>query len=394
MTTAEKKSPLAKRIKRHVIGRKNEYFAVTLPGFEPLCRTEMEQAGMAPDDIRPVKGGVQFSGKLVDAITANLRLRCAGRVLMRVDSFTATHFRKLEKKILELAWELYLYPDVHLNIHVISKNSRLYHKDAIADCILKNIHARLMGQGGSAPHDMEQNIFVRVIDDRFLISLDTSGDNLFKRGIKIKGARAPVRETLAAGILMMAGFTPGMVLMDPMCGSGTFSMEAAMMTKTMAPGLFRDFGFMNWPAFSPNQWAYLKKQARSRIQQMAEKTIFASDNDRRVCKNIEKALNDTSMDDSVQVFPSDFFSLNPKDLTKDKGLVVLNPPYGVRLGSKKATENLYKDIVNKLALDYKGWTVALLSPDRRWVVKAPFKKRITPISHGGLDLVLMMGKIE
>ncbi len=389
----EKNSPFAKRIKRHVVGRKRDYFAVTFPGFERLCETELKQMGMDKADLKPQKGGVEFSGKFIDAMAANLHLRCAGRVLMRMDDFSATHFRKLEKKIRAMAWELYFYPDVNLKIHVTTKNSRLYHKAAISDCIIKNIHDRITNPGEPAPHDRDQHIFVRVIDDRFQISLDTSGDNLFKRGIKIKGARAPVRETMAAGILRMAGFKPGMALMDPMCGSGTFSMEAAMITKTMAPGLFRDFSFMNWPAFNPKQWKYLKKQAQTRIQDQKAATIFASDKDKRVCKNIEKAIADKNMDDSVKVFPSDFFTLRPKDLTKEKGLVVLNPPYGLRIGSRKETAGLFQEILNKLTLDYKGWQVALLSPERKFVEKADFKKKLMPISHGGLKLVLMMGKI-
>ncbi|WP_172683790.1 hypothetical protein [Desulfosarcina cetonica] len=133
--------------------------------------------------------------------------------------------------------------------------------------------------GPLQPETPSQTLFVRVVEDRFSLSLDSSGPALYKRGYKTGAARAPIRETLAAAILMTAGYDPARPLVDPMCGAGTFSLEAAMMAKHVAPGANRDFAFMGWPAFAANPWAFLKRQAHRQMVVLDRPRIFASDLD-------------------------------------------------------------------------------------------------------------------
>jgi putative N6-adenine-specific DNA methylase len=250
---------LSKRVRRHVSGRVRAYYAITTPGVEKYCRQELIGLGIDPGDLAVGAGGVTFAGRLVDCQRANLHLRTATRILMRIDDFGATHLRRLEKKTGDIAWELFLpaghLPDVKVSCH----RSRLYHTAAIARCIRDSIKCRLAKAGGSPPLIFPQTLFVRVVKDRFTLSLDSSGEPLYKRGLKAGPARAPIRETLAAAMLMAAGYDPRRPLVDPLCGSGTFSLEAAMMAKQMAPGLKRRFAFMDWPAFREGQWAFLKR---------------------------------------------------------------------------------------------------------------------------------------
>jgi putative N6-adenine-specific DNA methylase len=179
-----------------------------------------------------------------------------------------------------------------------------------------------------------------------------------------------------------------------MCGSGTFSLEAALMSSHTPPGWHRDFAFMNWPAFKTRQWQHLKKERSLTIDPLTQPSIFASDKDPGVCASLSSVVQQNDLSRAVLVMEKDFFDLNPNHCSRLPGVAALNPPYGIRLGTIREARKLYTEIAAKLSNDYRQWRVALLLPDRRLAAGFPpgFKQR--RIKHGGLDLTLLTGRIS
>jgi len=391
-------SSLTKRIKRHVIGRRRTYFVATSPGFEAICYEELSALGLSIENASVVKGGVEFNGRLQDCYQANLHLRTASRILMRIDQFKASGFRQLEKKVAGIPWELYLPPNVLPDIHVTTKHCRLYHTAAIgqrfSDSILRQPVGSDFDGGGEEKTLSDLSVFVRGVDDRFTVSIDSSGDHLHKRGLKRHHGKAPIRETLAAAALRLIGYNGSEPLIDPMCGTGTFSLEAALMAKNIPPGWFREFAFRHWPSFSQKRWDYLKRQGQTKFSGHQEPVIFASDQDSSACRRLEKCIKQNQLSEIITVSCNNFFDFLPDDLTDQTGIVVINPPYGKRLGSLEKSESLWMAIGDKLNQAYKGWKVILVAPDKKLIKKMPLKLDVLPFFHGGLKPTLMFGKIS
>lgn len=387
---------LAKRIRRHVSGRLRPYFIVTSPGFETLCFRELMSLPLTEKDARIVKGGIEFNGRLVDCWLANLCLKTATRVLMRIVEFSATNFRQLDRHLANIPWEIFLHSDSIPALHVTTKHSRLYHSDAVQDHIRNAISRRFHQQESPAadshePCKQEQKIFVRAMDDLFTLSVDSSGANLYKRGIKTLGGIAPIRETTAAAILELCGFSGQAPLIDPMCGTGTFSIEGAMIAQGIAAGTFRSFAFMNWPSFDLNRWNYLKRQYEPKPS--GHPKIFASDTDPRAMEKLIHIISRHSFCRIITASRKDFFDINPSDLTDQKGLVVINPPYGIRIGAAVQSEHLFFHICRKLAKDFRGWKVALIGPLKCRPDQIPFEGELRPLLHGGIRRSLLLGQI-
>ena len=386
---------LEKRIKRHVIGPRHEFFAVTLPGFESLCAGELASLSDTIEKVEALNGGVAFQGKLTDLYLTALHARIPVRVLMRVASFKATNFGQLEKHTRDIPWELYFPAGALPECHPTAHHSRLYHTGAIADHTTRAIAARWSQLGAKPKPSPTQILYIRLEDDGVTLSLDSCGDPLYQRGLKPHNAKAPLRETTAAGILSIAGYAADVPLVDPMCGSGTFSLEAAMMTKAIPPGFLRNFAFMTWPAFRPKQWGHIKKTAGQHCRVMQRVSIRASDSDETAVDQLKACIRANHLEDAVSVSKVDFFSLPPHGHGKanPKGLVVLNPPYGKRVSADKGPETLYREIAAKLTSDFKGWRAALLVPRKRLVKALGLSLKHRPIQHGGLHLTLLTGQI-
>jgi putative N6-adenine-specific DNA methylase len=386
---------LEKRIKRHIIGRVHEFFVITLPGYEQFCADELATLSDSVRVTRVLKGGVGFYGRLTDVYLANLHVRTAGRVLMRLGRFKATNFSQLETHTQKIAWELYLPEGILPELNVSTHHSRLYHTQAVAEHLRQGIADRWLKLGipPTLAPVKDQALFARLQNDRVTLSLDSSGTLLHRRGLKSHKALAPLRETTAVAILKMAGFRPGVPLVDPMCGSGTFSLEAALMTKNIPPGLFRDFSFQQWPAFRPQHWAHLKKIADQKIRRHVVPLIWASDSDETTCARLSDCLRRTNLADAVTVSQKDFFSIKPEQTTTAPGLVVLNPPYGERLLWQGDTQKRYRDICSKLKKDFKGWQAALLVPKMVYDRRLGLSLKSVPMDHGGIKLTLLVGKI-
>jgi putative N6-adenine-specific DNA methylase len=388
-------SSLLKRVKRRVTGREKEFFAATSPGLESLCFNELKTVAETGKDLIEMEGGVQFTGRIADCFSANLNLRTANRVLMRIGEFKATNFMQLEKKLSGFPWELFLPADSRPEINASTKQSRLYHKDAIAEIFSASIEKRFASNSARNPakDSADQQVFARAVNDRFIVSIDSSGELLYRRGIKTHRATAPLRETTAAAILAISGYDGIEPLLDPMCGSGTFSIEAAMISQNIPPGFFRNFAFMNWPCFEPRRWAYIKRKAESGIKQVSTPRIFASDIDPGACEAFTSCINKHDIFKIVGVAQKDFFDLSLNDLTKNKGLMVINPPYGHRMGSRVESIKLFGAVCEKLKKDFMGWKIALIAPDITLLNSLPFTLKAQTLHHGGLKIHLLYGRI-
>ncbi len=387
-----------KRIKRQIIAKEHLFFAATTPGLKSICCKELKNISGSFKEIRMVDGGVEFTGRIQDCYKANLYLRTANRILMRVGSLKASNFRILEKKLLQFPWELFLSfkKNILPELNVTAKHSRLYHTKAVADCFKKCIAIRLSSRTDSHNGDnayLQQKLFVRIRNDNFFISIDSSGELLHKRGIKKHNHLAPIRETIAAAALMIAGYKPGAPLLDPLCGSGTFTIEGAMLTSNTPAGWFRSFAFMGWPSFRPVQWDYLKREAEKNISIEGTCRIFASDINFEACRRLSDILKANNFSAIARVEQKDFFSFLPSDIFEKAGFVMLNPPYGLRMGNKNKSENLLKNILHKLRTGYAGWKYALLVPRNATLKKILPYSSSHPFTHGGLDMVLLTGII-
>lgn len=398
----KRQTPLDKRIKRHVTGRTHSFFTAVLPGLEELCLEELRALPLSSTNFSMEKGGVEFDGRLQDCYIANLHLRIANRVLMRIAGFKATNFSSLDKRLLSIPWELHLSKGVIPEINTTTVHSRLYHKDAIDERIIASISERGRMADFFRIDDpltsFPQKVFVRVVDDRFTISLDSSGELLYKRGLKAHHAVAPVRETLAATALRMAGYYGREPLLDPMSGSGTFSIEAAMIATCTPPGLYRDFAFMGWPCFRPQRWKFVRKESEKKIIKLKTPNIIASEKDALLSETLKERVDRFNLSNAVSVINMDFFDMNKKDVmvlfnTREPGLVIMNPPYGIRLGTRKQSRQLFRDIIKKLAGDFQGWKYALFVHDLDLIREIPFKKSYIMLDHGGLKLALVAGKV-
>lgn len=398
----ENKTPLEKRIKRHVTGRTHSFFIAVTPGLEALCLEELQSLSLSTSAFSPEKGGIGFEGKLHDCYLLNLHLRTANRVLMRIEGFKASNFTSLEKKLSSVSWELFLTRGAIPAISTSTKHSRLYHKDAIDERVTASIlnRANLVEfyEGPKLPASFPQQIFIRVVDDHFTLSLDSSGELLYKRGLKEHTARAPIRESIAAAALRMAGYKGNEPLLDPMSGSGTFSIEAAMIATKTPPGLFRDFAFMDWPCFGSERWRHIKKESQKDIIELKPFSIIASEKDPELYSALKERIQRFDSSRAITVINMDFFDIKKKDLpaifnTREPGLVIINPPYGIRLGTKKSGRELFRNIIKKLQSDFGGWRYALFVHDQNLIREVPFKKSSILLDHGGLKLALLTGTV-
>ncbi len=388
-----KKTALEKRIKRRIIAKNHTFFASCAPGLKNLLIQEIANLNLESKKIITKAGGVEFSGKLHDCYLANLNLRIPIRILMRINKFKADNFSALEKQIEKIDFELFLRTGADLNFHVSTTKSKLYHTKAIAQRVEKIIISKLLNcekPMGQKQSDFTHDIFIRSENNNFDISLDTSGDLLYKRGIKKDSIHAPLRENLAFAALVFAGYSRNDVIIDPMCGSGTFSLEASMVKQNIPPGFARAFAFQSFQCFREQKWNYIKNQAQNKFNMDIQNDIFASDIDKKAIDAIKQNIKKFNFNKNINIVQKDFFDIYPDKLTKQKGVIVLNPPYGKRIGNRSEISYFYNEIGKKLIKDFKGWRLGIVMPEKRLLKNYKFQKTmIRSFYHGGLDIFLL-----
>lgn len=293
---------------------------------------------------------------------ANLWLRTASRVLVRFGTFHARALGELERRASLLPWDKYLTPDRPVHLRVTSRKSRLYHQGAIAERIGNGIRevtgtSPESASGNEETSGDEQVVVVRVLRDECLVSLDSSGELLHRRGYRLASAKAPLRETLGAALLMASEWDGVHPLIDPFSGSGTIPIEAALLARKIPPGLNRQFGFQRWRGYQQAKWEVLVESARRAILAEAPGGILGSDRDSGAVtaarSNAERAgvMRDLTLEKA---------SVSTLKSTGPVGWMVTNPPYGTRVGERQRLRDLYASLGNVLRKNFPGWHLTML----------------------------------
>jgi Predicted N6-adenine-specific DNA methylase len=343
-------------------------FAVTAPGLEAICAAELATLGIRG---KAQDGGVAWTGTLESIAKANLWLRTASRVIVRVAEFRATAFFELELQAKKIPWTRFVARGTRVGFRVTCRKSKLYHSDAVAERFAAAV-SRVPGvvtETTKASDDddsgggLERQLFiVRFVHDVCTVSVDTSGALLHRRGYRQQLAKAPLRETLAAAILLGAGWTGDVPFDDPMCGSGTIPIEAALIARRIAPGIHRDFAFQRWPDFDPEVWTSLVAEARASELPRSPVEIHGADRDAGAIDAARANAERAGVAGDVQLDVQPVSALADRDAP---GLIASNPPYGVRVGEADRLRNLYAQFGNVVRSRRDGWTVALLTSDRQ-----------------------------
>lgn len=367
-------------------------WAVCAPGLEPLLTAELEALKCKP--IQPGKGGVAFGATPRQLYAANLWLRTANRVVLRLPAFEAMRFKDLEAEAAKLPWADFLAIGVVPLFRVSSSSSRLYHTDAIAERLDEAVAKAI---GWPKRPTGEQLFVVRVQRDQFTISVDTSGDPLHKRGYRQDVAKAPLRETLAAAVVLASGYDGSAPLVDPFCGSGTIAIEAAMIARSMAPGAGREFAVGGWPTFEAGTWASVLGEAADREQlDRAVPPIVASDRDAGAIAATRANAERAGVGDAIEAIERSVSDAGPPAGTEAEGpgWVLTNPPYGQRIGdADKDLRDLYARFGTVCRDRFPGYRVGLLSADRKLTGQAglPFPaKPEFATDNGGIKVGLML----
>jgi putative N6-adenine-specific DNA methylase len=336
-----------------------EMKATTFHGLEDVLVNELMKLGAR--DIVPFKRGVSFTGDKGFMYKANLCLRTALKVLVPIYSFTANNEHELYEKMKEYEWEELLNTDDTLAINATVNSDEFNHslyvsqktKDAICDRFVDKFDVR--------PNvDLDRptvRIYVHIFRNQVNVSLDSSGDSLFKRGYRVDIDTAPMKEVLAAGMVLLSNWQPHLPLIDGMCGSGTLGIEAALFANNIPPGVFREeFGFMKWHDYDKELWDTIYESTINRIKDDMP-NIISSDIDIVPLEMAKRNGAVAKVDDVIQYEHISFFDLMP---TKPHGTILLNPPYDERI-KMEDTNAFYKQIGDKLKKDFGGWTCWIIS---------------------------------
>jgi len=362
-----------------------EVYAVITPGLETVAQEELEKLGIA--EAQPEEGGLTFAASFEKLCRLNLESRISSRFIVRVGAAKITTLKSLQIFANPLPWKNFIRKNQPLQVRATCKKSKLYHSGAVIERFQNALESSLgkgltYVKGEEIPADT-QRIVIRVNNDIVTVSIDSSGEHLHKRGYRQATAKAPLRENIAAGCLASMGYDGTTPFIDPMTGSGTLAIEAALIAKNRIPGLHREFGFMQWPMFRPKRWQDLLSEYRSKETETTP-PIFASD---RHPGAIEAAIQNAEaagVRDLID-FERATLSERAKSLTDIEGTCFLNPPYGERMGKKGNLNNLYASIDNMATGPLSSTTVGLITTNQKLMRSScpNFEILGPPVFHGG-----------
>ncbi|WP_204112296.1 THUMP domain-containing class I SAM-dependent RNA methyltransferase [Shimia biformata] len=356
-----------------------DIFLVVAPGLENALAEEARDGGFDVTEVIP--GGVTVRGDWTEVWRANLTLRGATRVLARIGSFRVFHLAQLDKRSRKFPWADVLRPDLPFRVEATCRKSKIYHAKAATQRIERAI-AETLG----APVSSEAEIVVkaRIEDDLCTFSIDTSGESLHKRGHKPAVGKAPMRETLAALFLRDCGFDGSEPLVDPMCGSGTFVIEAAEIAAGLQPGRSRRFAFENLATFDSGAFGALK----TKDQRSPPAMFYGFDRNDGAIASSRKNAEAAGVSNISTFAMQPISDLSPPD--GPPGLVIVNPPYGARIGNKKLLYALYGTLGKTLTERFSGWRVGIVTsePSLAKATQLPFLPPGPPVAHGGLRVKL------
>jgi putative N6-adenine-specific DNA methylase len=361
---------------------------VTTPkGLSSLLKDEIEALGYTV--VHTGNMSVSLAGSFSDAVKLNLYLRTAHHVLYKIDEFRCASPDDLYRGINRLPWETMIGVNEYLSVvsnveHVTIRDSRFANmkcKDAIVDRIM----SRKGKRPDSGPERKGAVVTIYWKNDNCIVYIDTSGESLSKRGYRMIPMNAPMQETLAAGIILSTRkLKTDSNFVNPMCGSGTIAIEAALLQANIAPGLLRNnFGFLHTLLCDKNEWTQLRAQARAAVKRVQGNRIFASDIDPQAVKAAQKNAQSSGVSDMIEFEVKD---ISDSSVPSGSGLVMINPEYGIRLGDEKNLEDTYRKIGGYLKNRCAGYMGYVFTGNTRLSGKIGLKsKRRIPFHSGSLE---------
>ncbi|HKL75294.1 MAG TPA: class I SAM-dependent RNA methyltransferase [Halanaerobiales bacterium] len=360
-----------------------DIIASTTFGMEYVVKKEAQKLGFS--NIEVSNGQVRFEGEFKDIAKANIYLRSAERVYLLVGEFDATDFDMLYEKTKELNWSDLMPKNAEFPVSGNSVKSELHSvptcqsiiKKAVVDNMKESYHKDWFKEDGP-----KYKIKFTIYKDKVLLMLDTSGEGLHKRGYRDLSTTAPLQETIAAGMINLSRWNKDRILIDPFCGSGTIPIEAAMIAKNQAPGLYRNFAAERWPIFPVTAWNEVKRKARSEIEDIEPRLIIGNDIDDNVVGIARHHAEKAGVSDIIHFQQKDFYNFSS---SRKYGYVISNPPYGERSGEKEEVEKLYKIMGEKFS-ELNTWSFYILTTHQKFeniYGKEASKRR--KLYNGGLE---------
>ncbi|HLO51947.1 MAG TPA: THUMP domain-containing protein [Kamptonema sp.] len=368
----------------------NQYFATVARGLETIAAEELKRLGA--QDIRPDFTGVYFAGDRALLYRVNLWARTIFRVLVPIAEFQCYDPDMLYREVQKIDWEEYLNAENTLAVDCTGGNEKLNHthytalqvKNAIADQQRSNFGKR----SNVDTKNPDLLINVHIHKDRCILSLDSSGGSLHRRGYRPAVGAAPLKETLAAALLEMAEWNPNIPFLDPMCGSGTLPLEAALKALNIAPGLFREkFGFMSWRDFDEALWEQLWEEAENSELSEFKALIAGSDRDSEILTQARTNAQQAGLKDRLKFAQTELSDL---EAPADSGILICNPPYGERLGNTSELEELYKLLGDVFKQRFKGWNAFILTGNKELAKKVGLRTaRRIHVYNGTIECTLL-----
>jgi putative N6-adenine-specific DNA methylase len=362
-----------------------QYFATVARGLENLAAEELQQLGGKA--IEPLFCGVAFAGDQELLYRVNLWSRLAFRILVKLGEYPAQDADALYRSIQSINWDDRIPPEKTLAVDATGKNHYLNHSHFTAlqvkNAIVDQQRERWSDRSSVNLQYPDVRVNVHIQGDRCTVSLDSSGHSLHRRGYRAAMGVAPLKESLAAALVKMTGWSGESPLLDPLCGSGTLPLEAALLALNVAPGLFtKQFGFQTWTDFDEPLWHRLQQEAEQQRGHSLNVPLWGCDQDRTIIQQAQTNAAKCGLADQVNFFQQ---KLTDLEAPADSGYILCNPPYGERLGDKKELAAFYQQLGNVLKQRFKGWTAFVLSGNKDLAKHIGLKSnQRTPVYNGSL----------
>ena len=362
-----------------------QFFATCPRGLEALLADELIAQRVLK--IVVTDGGVSFEGSLDTMYRVNLHSRIATRIMSRVGQGSYATEEDIYKATFKLHWPSWFKVNQTIRVKVTGVKCPLKSLDFVTLRIKDAVCDRFREEGALRPsvsvRDPDVRIHAYLTQDQYQLYLDTSGAPLYQRGFRDVSVIAPLRENLAAGIIMLSGWIPGTPFLDPMCGSGTFLIEAAMMAVNQPPGMKRTFGFQKLTSFDEGLWKKIESEAMNKMKPIEFLDIYGSDMDLRAVRVARHNLKVAGLEDVAKVMQSDFVKLEPPTA---EGTLVTNPPYGQRIGEDEDLKEVYPVWAKHMKESFGGWNTYFLTADLEMPKDMRLKpSKKTPLYNGALE---------
>ncbi len=359
--------------------------AIETFGLEAVVKREVEALGF--ENISVSEGRVEFEATPTDIPTANLWLRAADRVLLKMGQFPALTFDELFEQTRALPWEQWITPDGQFTVTGKSVKSTLGSVRACQSIVKKAVVERLKDAYQTDWFEEtgpEFTIQVSLLKDVATLTIDTSGSGLHRRGYRQATGEAPLKETFAAGLVQLTFWNKERLLIDPMCGAGTILIEAALLARNIAPGLNRVFAAEGWPAIPAHAWRNARRAARKAIDLSGDLQILGYDIDAAAIEAAKANADNAGVGDDI-VFEQK--NLNDLWIDRQYGIVISNPPYGIKLVDFKALNKLYITL-NKMFKKKTGWSLYILTADKKFpdYFKRSRPNRVRKLYNGSIEV--------